>query len=61
MPVDLDPPTKAIMLTLAADGYVVTIGSDSDGRVVASAQDPSGETWQVWAVDAAFLKTAAGG
>ncbi|MCP4246510.1 MAG: hypothetical protein GY778_05625 [bacterium] len=52
MPVDLDPPTKAIMAVMASDGFVVTIGHNNDGRIVASAQDPAGETWQVWAADA---------
>ncbi len=28
------------------------LGSDTNGRIVASAQDPSGETWQLWAADA---------
>ena len=40
------------MATLADAGYIVAIGSDPNGRIVASAQDPSGETWQVWAGDA---------
>ena len=52
MPVDLDPPTKAIMATLADAGFLVSIGSDPDGRIVTSARDPAGETWQVWAADA---------
>ena len=52
MAVDLDAPTRAIMATLAADEFVVTIGQDDNGRVVAEARDPTGETWQVWAADA---------
>ncbi|MCH7814155.1 MAG: hypothetical protein IID40_09065 [Planctomycetes bacterium] len=52
MPVDLDAPTKAIMTTLADTGYIVVIGRDPDGRIVASARDTSGETWQVWVADA---------
>ena len=52
MAVDRDPPTKAIIATLADARYIVAIGSDPDGRIVASARDPSGETWQAWAADA---------
>ena len=52
MPVDLDPPTKAVLAMMADAGYVVAIGSDPDGGVVASAQDSAGETWQVRAADA---------
>ncbi len=52
MPVDLDPPTKAIMATLAADGFVVSVGHDDHGRVVVEARDQTGETWQVWEADA---------
>ncbi len=52
MPVDLDPPTKAIMAAMAADGFLVTIGQDDNSRVIASAQGPNGETWQLWAADA---------
>ena len=52
MPVDLDPPTKAILAMLADAGFVVSIGSGPDGRVVAEARDPAGATWQVWADDA---------
>ncbi|MCP4248708.1 MAG: hypothetical protein GY778_16815 [bacterium] len=40
------------MATSADAGFVVAIGNDTNGRIVASAQDPSGETWQVWAADA---------
>ncbi len=40
------------MATLAADGLVVTLGHDPDGRIVAVARGSAGETWQVWAPDA---------
>ena len=40
------------MATLASDGFVVSVGQDDHGRVVAEARDPDGETWQVWAADA---------
>ena len=34
MPVDLDPPTTAIMAAMADAGYIIAIGSDHDGRIV---------------------------
>ena len=48
-PVPLTPTTKAIMAVMADAGYVVAIGRDPDGRIVASARDQTGETWHVWA------------
>ena len=52
MPADLDPRTKAIMAALADAGFIIAIGSDPDGRIVASARDAPSETWAVWAADA---------
>ena len=37
------------MPTLAGYGFVIALGRDNDGRIVASAEDPAGETWQMWA------------
>ncbi|MCP4248711.1 MAG: hypothetical protein GY778_16830 [bacterium] len=52
MAVDLDPPANATIATAADAGFIVIIGRDHDGRIVASARDAAGETWQVWAADA---------
>ncbi len=40
------------MATLAADGFVVSVGQGADSRVVPEARNSAGETWQVRAADA---------
>ena len=48
----LDPPTRAIMATPADAGYVVTLGHDDAGAIIAEARDDTGEVWHVRAVSA---------
>ena len=50
-PLDLDPPTHALLAVLADAGYVVGVGRDGDAAVV-TATDPSGESWTVRGPDA---------
>ena len=45
-PLDLDPPTRAVLAVLADGGYVVGVGRDGDAAVV-TATDPAGERWTV--------------
>ncbi len=39
---------RITMVTLAADGFVITVGHDDHGRVIAEVRAAAGETWQVW-------------
>ena len=39
-PVPLDAPTRAIMATLAGDVFMIALGRDDDGRIIAEDEDP---------------------